>query len=227
VTNIESMRGTLHIGPSIEAGSARPGPAEMAADDGGYNVATIRQLLFAAFTAEELPRFLRDRPLFRPITYRFGPNYGFDDMVNEVIEYVSEQFLWEELLAEVEGVSPRQYARFAAQLRAEPPGAGATAPPAADGALDGLLRDLHRRVRDYASDDVQDEARAQVAALDDALQGPAPDLEALESAWCWFDETLPALSLPMLNVVHHVRRRLEAGDDDALLADFRRRFSDI
>ena len=37
-----------------------------------YDTATIRQLLLAAFTSEELRRFCYDRPTFRPILSRFG-----------------------------------------------------------------------------------------------------------------------------------------------------------
>lgn len=38
-----------------------------------HNLATIRSLLLAAFTAEDLRRFCQAHPSFRPIVDRFGP----------------------------------------------------------------------------------------------------------------------------------------------------------
>jgi hypothetical protein len=90
-------------------------------DDGVqvYDLAVIRQLILAAFTAEDLRRFCRDRPALRPIVDRFGPNHGFDDMVEEVVAY-NEQFgLWDLFLAEVQAYNPTQYARFEVHLKAE------------------------------------------------------------------------------------------------------------
>ena len=81
-----------------------------------YSIATIRALLLAAFTAEELRRFCQDRPPFRPISDRFGPNLGFDDMVARAIDYCESRRLFYELLAEVKKHNPRQYARFEPDL---------------------------------------------------------------------------------------------------------------
>jgi hypothetical protein len=77
-----------------------------------YDLASIRQLLMAAFTPEELCRFCQDRPLFRPIIDRFGLRHGLDDMVDEAIVYCEIRQLWPELLAEMEQEYPRQYERF-------------------------------------------------------------------------------------------------------------------
>lgn len=81
-------------------------------DDHTYRVAAIRQMLLAAFTADELYRFCVDHPSFRPITDSFGPGQGLDDMVDEVIEYCRTRRLWRELLDEVAEANPRQYERF-------------------------------------------------------------------------------------------------------------------
>jgi hypothetical protein len=60
----------------------------------------IRELLLAAFTAEELRRFCSDRPTFRPVTKRFGPGHGLDDMVDEVMTYCDTYIYFPELLDE-------------------------------------------------------------------------------------------------------------------------------
>jgi formylglycine-generating enzyme required for sulfatase activity len=76
------------------------------------DIAKIRQLLLAAFTPEDLRRFCHDHPDFRPVVNRFGPGYGHDDMVDEVITYCENYLLFPELLAELKQCNPRQYARF-------------------------------------------------------------------------------------------------------------------
>jgi formylglycine-generating enzyme required for sulfatase activity len=77
-----------------------------------YSIATIRQLLLAAFTPEELRRFCYDRPTFRPIVDLFGPGLGAVDMVDRVVEYCDRNLLLDELLAELKKHNPPQYARF-------------------------------------------------------------------------------------------------------------------
>jgi hypothetical protein len=91
-----------------------------------YDLAAIRELLLAAFTAETLHRFLYDRPPWRPVVAHFGPGQGLDSMVDEVIIYCETHLLWAELLADVERDNPRQYERFAHRMRQAP-----LVPPAA------------------------------------------------------------------------------------------------
>ncbi len=86
-----------------------------------YNLAAIRELLQAAFTAETLRRFCLDRPTFRPVTAEFGPGHGLDDMVDRVIDYCETHLLWQEFLAEVERENPRQYGRYERKLREKNP----------------------------------------------------------------------------------------------------------
>jgi formylglycine-generating enzyme required for sulfatase activity/CHAT domain-containing protein len=81
-----------------------------------YNISTIRQLLLAAFTAEELRRFCQDRPTFRPLVDRFSPNHSLVDMVDEVIDYCETKLLFDEILAQVRDENPHQYRRFAPDL---------------------------------------------------------------------------------------------------------------
>ncbi|MBN1659568.1 MAG: protein kinase [Anaerolineae bacterium] len=82
----------------------------------GYNLAVVRELLLAAFTAEEMRRFCLDHPNLSAVCQRFGEGAGLDDMVDEVISYVRTRVLLDDLLAAVKAVNPRQYARFEANL---------------------------------------------------------------------------------------------------------------
>jgi hypothetical protein len=79
-------------------------------------VAALRHLLMEAFTPEELRRFCQDRPAFRPVVDRFGPGYGLDGMVDELLRYTETRLLWDELLDGVAQERPRQYERFAERL---------------------------------------------------------------------------------------------------------------
>ncbi len=81
-----------------------------------YNLAAVRKLLLAAFTAETLPRFCSDRPTFQPLLVQFGPKMGLDDIVDEVMTYCRTQDLWDALLAAVQEANQRQYDRFSAEL---------------------------------------------------------------------------------------------------------------
>jgi hypothetical protein len=79
--------------------------------------ATIRDLLGAAFTPETLRRFCQDRPAFEPLLRRFSPAGGLVGLVDELLDYCRTELLWDDLLAEVAQVNPRQYARFESSLR--------------------------------------------------------------------------------------------------------------
>ena len=47
------------------------------------DITTIRQLLLAAFTPEDLRRFCHDRPDFRLVVRRFSPRHSLEDMADE------------------------------------------------------------------------------------------------------------------------------------------------
>ncbi len=89
----------------------------MAGNPSRYDIGAIRELLLAAFTAVNLPRFCQDHPLLQPIVGRFGPKYNLEDMVGEVIGYCQAQHLMDELLSQVKEANPRQYARFEPRLQ--------------------------------------------------------------------------------------------------------------
>ena len=78
--------------------------------------AAIRDLLEEAFTPETLRRFCQDRPAFEPLLRGFSPADGVSDMVDEMLDYCRTELLWDDLLAEVARVKPRQYARFESDL---------------------------------------------------------------------------------------------------------------
>lgn len=80
-------------------------------------IAALRDLLEAAFIVQTLRRFCQDRPDFRPLLNEFSPDHGLADMVERVIGYCGKLVLWDELLAGVQEVNPRQYARFADRLQ--------------------------------------------------------------------------------------------------------------
>ncbi|HSR34523.1 MAG TPA: NB-ARC domain-containing protein, partial [Anaerolineae bacterium] len=94
-----------------------------------YNIAAIHELLLAAFTAEDLRRFCLEDTRFRPIYNRFGPSHGFDDTVDEVVEYCRTHSVWPEFLAAVQQARPKTYARFEPRLGVPVPSAYIPPPP--------------------------------------------------------------------------------------------------
>jgi energy-coupling factor transporter ATP-binding protein EcfA2 len=96
----------------------------MSKDTRSPNVAAIRQLLLAAFTPEDLRRFCEDRDPFKSLLDRFASPNRLDQMVDEVVTYCEKQNLFDELLAQVEGANPRQYAAQARKLGLPQAGAG-------------------------------------------------------------------------------------------------------
>jgi hypothetical protein len=108
-----------------------------------YDWKVIRDLLLAAFTAEELRRFCQDRPTFRPVTKRFGSGQGLDDMVDEVMTYCDTYRYFPELLDEVRQANPRQYDRFEAQILPASSPAGAPEPD-----LRAAMKEIRRHLQD-------------------------------------------------------------------------------
>jgi site-specific recombinase XerD len=88
----------------------------MAEEREHYNTSAIRELLTAAFGADDLRRFCYDRPLFRAVCDRFGSSAGVAHMVDELVVYCERQVLFRELLLEVEKANPRQYASYKDKL---------------------------------------------------------------------------------------------------------------
>ena len=98
-----------------------------------YNLAVIRDLLLAAFTAEELRWliFYTSRPALKPLVQRFGPNDGLLAMVETTTSFCRRQDCFPDLLAEVKEANRRQYARFKDQLISDEEAAPESRSPAA------------------------------------------------------------------------------------------------
>ncbi len=111
-----SVFGVVLGTPSL-AGLIKHRKERLADARSGYNIATIRKLLVAAFTPEGLRRFCWDLPAFQPVVNEFGPGHGLNDMVDRLIVYCRKNLLWGELLAEVKKVNPRQYSVYEHALR--------------------------------------------------------------------------------------------------------------
>jgi formylglycine-generating enzyme required for sulfatase activity len=88
-----------------------------------YNLAAVRDLLLAAFTADDLRRLFlyTESAALKRVADEFGPNDGLAALVEKAIAACRKRALLPALLAEVEGLNPAQYARFAHQLAAGPP----------------------------------------------------------------------------------------------------------
>ena len=95
------------------AAGSRPETAQ------GYDLAAVRDLLLAAFTAEDLRRLFlyTSNTELRPLTEEFSPADGLAAMVDRVIQFCLARALFPDLLREVEQANPDQYARFESRLR--------------------------------------------------------------------------------------------------------------
>ena len=107
---------------AVKTGKPMFPPVVVTDDKQVLNVATVRKLLHAAFTPQTLIRFCQDHPTFRPIVDSLGPHDGLDDMVDKVINYCQNMFLWQDLLAAVAEENPKQFARFEPDLHVVEPG---------------------------------------------------------------------------------------------------------
>ena len=88
----------------------------MSDDTADDKLRVIRELLLAAFTAENLRCFCLDDPRFRPICDHLGPGHGLNDMVDEIIDYCRTCSLWPKFLAAVKQARPETFARFEPRL---------------------------------------------------------------------------------------------------------------
>ncbi|MBI1876745.1 MAG: hypothetical protein HYR94_00620 [Chloroflexi bacterium] len=75
-----------------------------------YNTATIRKLLTAAFSDEDLTAFCFDH--FRQIYDKFGRGLSHTEKVQLLLEYCEQNLAFDKLLSLVEAENPTQYQRF-------------------------------------------------------------------------------------------------------------------
>ena len=84
-----------------------------------YDLGTIRRLLSAAFTADELREICQDNPALQPILESLSSYDSLGRVVATMITYGEKHLLLPEILAEVERRNPYQFARFADDLPAK------------------------------------------------------------------------------------------------------------
>lgn len=107
VTTVQGSAPTaiLHVSPSPDAG--------------GYDLAAVRDLLLAAFSADDLRRLFlyTANAQLRSTIREFGPHDGQTDMVEKAIQFCLTHDLLRDLLGEIQRENPRQYARFESRLQ--------------------------------------------------------------------------------------------------------------
>jgi hypothetical protein len=82
-----------------------------------YNLRAIRELLLAAYSADELRALVAyDEELGR-LRHEFSPNDAILDLADKTIEYCLRYLLMDYFLALVKGERPAQYVRFEGRLR--------------------------------------------------------------------------------------------------------------
>lgn len=105
-----------------------------------YNIGAIHNLIRDAFLSDELERFCKDHPDFRPVLRDFGQGFSFNKKVDTLIEYSETRVLIPELLSEIKKHNPKQYERYESQIfGAQTPAAHADEPPSSRGDLDEAI----------------------------------------------------------------------------------------
>lgn len=90
----------------------------MAGDDRfDYNLRAVRELILAAFSAEELRALVAYDEELGDLRHEFSPGDAIIDMADKTIDYCLRFVLMEHFLALVREERSRQYARFEARLR--------------------------------------------------------------------------------------------------------------
>ena len=83
-----------------------------------YNITAIRDLLLAAFTADNLRRLVlyTSSPALRPLTHEFSSGDGLNTMVEKTVIYCQKKDCIPDLLSEVKVANPRRYAQYESDL---------------------------------------------------------------------------------------------------------------
>lgn len=167
------------------------GVDETQADE--YNIAAVRGLLTDAFAPRDLWRFCQDRTDFRPVLVQLGYNPTLADMVDAVLVHCQTKLLFGELLAAVKSENPRQYERYADQLR-RPAGSARPAGPAGRPRHSNLparpyarfvgrgdeLKQIHQRLRPHPQS-------THHTIIVDGIGGIGKSALALEAAYFYAD----------------------------------------
>ncbi|HSJ58267.1 MAG TPA: ATP-binding protein, partial [Anaerolineae bacterium] len=81
-----------------------------------YDTAAIRELLLAAFTADDLHRFCQDRADFRQVLRNVGAKPSLNELADQILTHCETHLLFDPLLAQVRQLVPRQYEHFEPRL---------------------------------------------------------------------------------------------------------------
>jgi len=85
-----------------------------------YDFRAIRELLLAAYSADELRALIAYDEELSPLRYEFAPNDSIIAMADKTIGYCMRRLLMEHFLSLVEKDRPLPYARFEDKLRRRP-----------------------------------------------------------------------------------------------------------
>ncbi len=82
-----------------------------------YNLRAIRELLLAAYSAEELRALVAYDEELGPLRHEFSPSDAIIDMADKAIDYCLRFLLMDYFLSLVERERSAQYAHFEGRLR--------------------------------------------------------------------------------------------------------------
>jgi len=85
-----------------------------------YNFRAIRELLLAAYSADELRALIVYDEELGPLRHEFAPNDSIIALADKAIGYCTRRLLMEHFLGLVEKDRPLPYARFEGELRQMP-----------------------------------------------------------------------------------------------------------
>jgi hypothetical protein len=92
----------------------------MGDDPADYNLRAIRELILAAFSAEELRALVAYDKELGLLRHEFSPGDAIINMADKTIDYCLRFLLMEHFLGLVREERSRQYARFEGRLRGHP-----------------------------------------------------------------------------------------------------------
>jgi hypothetical protein len=89
-------------------------------DQSEYNYRAIRELLLAAYSADELRALIVYDEKLGPLRHEFAPNDPIIALADKAIGYCTRRLLMEHFLGLVKADRPLPYARFERELRRMP-----------------------------------------------------------------------------------------------------------
>lgn len=138
-----------------------------------YDMTVIRDLLLAAFTADDLRRLVlyTSRLTLKPLIHEFSSRDNLADMVERMTTFCYKRECLVDLLAEIKKANPGQYARFEARLAASDEPAGTSSPSGAPSAQDSRTVTYVTKIQHGSGIAIGDGAQVVTAPKQ---SGPAP-----------------------------------------------------